>query len=590
MKKTFIFIILARSLFGQYIADPVIVTASRLNTSIIYNIREAHVLKRQEISRLPVESVSGLLEYIANTDVKNRGPDGIQADFGLRGSSFEQVVIMLDGVRLNDPQTGHHNSDIPVVLADIQKIEIIPGHASSLYGSDALGGIINIITTAPLKRQTRLGVRAGSYKSISGYLSHTFQLGNSFNRFSIEKRQSDGYRFDTDYKVINSSLTSSFRKQNKLLEVQLGLTSKDFGANGFYAAFPSREKTTGYFGRIAFNSPLTSKIKLKSSLHAKKHADDFILDFQNPGLYQNKQQTEVIGADVQTNLSFGENNELALGLSTRQERLLSKGLGDHLRANYALFMESVFEINKKIILNTGVRADFQSKWGMQINPGLSMRINLTDQFIMHGSAGRAFRAPTFTELYYLSPANQGDPNLKPEISTNWEAGLIWNNSLMQAEVNVFQRFETDRIDWVAAAPGQKWEVMNIGQLDMTGISLTGSCRRINYNWRFHYSYLHPVTKGMARLISKYALNIPRHKLTWILYSNLIANFSSSLAIRYIDMERREAYTLIDIKIIRPVGSVSFSLELGNVLNTTYQEIPGLIMPGRNIKFATDWVF
>lgn len=159
-----------------YLHDPIIITASRLSSALTTGIRELIVLSQKEIDILPVESITDLLNFLGGVDLQRRGRGVAQADFSMRGSTFEQVLILIDGVRINDPQTGHHNSDISLTLSDIQRVEILPGHSSSLYGSHGYGGMIHIITVKPDKNRFQCEFSGGSYQTYSGKISQSMDL------------------------------------------------------------------------------------------------------------------------------------------------------------------------------------------------------------------------------------------------------------------------------------------------------------------------------------------------------------------------------------------------------------------------------
>ena len=130
----------AQSSVPPPVAETVVVTGGALPIAFRELPRTVRVVTRDEIANLPVGTVTDLIRLVASADVRARGPRGIQADFSVRGAGFGQVLVLVDGVRVNNAQTGHHNSDLPVTLDDIERVEILLGPGSSAFGADAFGG------------------------------------------------------------------------------------------------------------------------------------------------------------------------------------------------------------------------------------------------------------------------------------------------------------------------------------------------------------------------------------------------------------------------------------------------------------------
>ncbi|HMA87091.1 MAG TPA: TonB-dependent receptor plug domain-containing protein, partial [Desulfosalsimonadaceae bacterium] len=126
--------------------DPVVVTGSHAPARLSEYGVSVSVITREDIAVLPADNFTDVLEHVNGVDVRQRGAGGVQTDIGIRGASFEQTLIMVDGVAISDPQTGHHNMNLPVTLSDIERIEVVKGPAARIYGPNAMGGVINIIT------------------------------------------------------------------------------------------------------------------------------------------------------------------------------------------------------------------------------------------------------------------------------------------------------------------------------------------------------------------------------------------------------------------------------------------------------------
>ena len=592
-KRTQFFILFFSFLFSAtihsqivYYFNPILVTASRLNSSVPAGMREILVIDSTEISSLPAESISQLLQYIG-VDVRRRGTGGIQSDFGLRGGSFEQVLILLDGVRMNDPQTGHHNGDIPVLLSDISRIEIIPGHNSSLYGADAFGGVINIITKVPLKRRSRIEIKGGSFGKMAGVFSQSFPLGSLTNRITVGKKKSDGYRFDTDYDITTASYQSRMGFGRKEIDWSFGYVSKDFGANGFYANYPSREKTSAYTSHIGLVLQPTSLLRVQSRVFWRRHDDDFVLDFRRPSWYRNNHRTWVWGGEVHANVRLSKNREIAFGIESVEEDLKSSSLGDRARFRLGIFGEMVWSISDRMNFDGSVRTDYQKGWGTETNPSLSFSYSVTPEIRWRASFGRVFRIPTFTELYYNSPANKGNPALKPEYGWCWETGFTWNTKNQKAEITFFLRQEKDRIDWIAWHLGDPWQVVNIGEMKIGGVSLSYNKSLGRYFiMRCSYTGMNFRTWKGENFISKYGFNLLKHNFVFQGIIKWLERVNQSFSFSLKQRRGNPIYSLLDSKLSYSLNRVEFFLELTNLFDAEYEEIPGVPMPGREIIGGT----
>jgi vitamin B12 transporter len=567
--------------------DPIIVTASRIRSVLTAGLREIIVIEKNEIDALPVGTVADLLSFVGGVDIQRRGGGAIQADFSLRGCAFEQVLILVDGVRINDPQTGHHNSDIPLTLSDIKRIEILPGHGSSLYGSNGYGGVIHIISNQADKNQLQFELTGGSYRTYSGTISQSIVNGNYKGRFSFERKASDGYRWDSDYNCSTFSHRSSIRNKIMAIDWSIGYTSKDFGANGFYADFPSRENTKTLSSIVNLIYGASTLFTVESKIFGRKHNDLFVLDFQRPEWYTNDNETYTYGGDAVFNLRFTENKEIALGVETVHEDLSSTNLGIHKRIRSAIYGEAVFSIAQQCVLDGSIRIDYEKLWGGQINPALNFRYDINSSLRFRGSAGKSFRTPNFTELFYDSPANKGNVNLKPESAWSWEFGMVFGRKYEKVEVSLFLRNETDRIEWITKETGTPWLATNIGRSHVSGVSINAQTEILrNCSLRIHYNYLNRVDENDRDYRVKYGFNIPKHHILLSAFLKLSSSIDQSIIINGKDRNKTPFYFLLDSKTSFHLHHTTLFINFLNILRTVYEEIPGVPMPGKTIQIGS----
>ena len=314
--------------------DEIEVDAQRVPVTYSQVARIVTVLERDQIEAAPVETIQELLEYVPGIDVRKRGGEGVQADIGIRGGSFDQLLILLNGINITDPQTGHHNLNLPVSLHQIQRIEVLEGSASRVFGANAFSGAINIITKTAKENKATISASVGSngYKNmdISGALE-----GSKTNQFAgLNHKSSDGYIDNTDFRSTNVfySLEKPIEANN--FSFQIGFTDKGFGANSFYTPkYPDQyEQVKTYFSSLKWKS--NSPMHLTSSIYWRRHFDRFEL-FRNeaPSWYttHNYHRTDAAGLNLNSWIEskFGKS---AFGFEYRLEHILSNVLGEPLEA------------------------------------------------------------------------------------------------------------------------------------------------------------------------------------------------------------------------------------------------------------------
>ena len=403
-----------------YRLEPVVITATRTPTELSQLARSVSVIDAMEIRNSGARSVEEVLEYSMGVDMRQRGPFGVQADPSIRGSTFSQVITLIDGIRVNDPQTAHHNFDLAVTLDSIERIEILHGHGSSLYGPDAFGGVINIITKAPGKGGKHVDLSYGDHSTAIFNGGFSEKRGNLGSFFSLEKRKSDGYRGDTDFDTTTLSSNSTIEMPDfGSLGLFLGYTDKEFGANDFYADYPSREWTDTLF--MSAGAELRKGVLLEPKIYYRRHKDKFVLDNAKPDWYVNNHTTHIYGAEIQSSIPLGTLGTVVLGGEGVEERIESSNLGDHDAFRSAIYADGEAYFADRFILNLGIRGDNHSTYGFELSPSARAGWKISS-FKLRSSVGRSFRAPSFTDLYYESPANMGNPDLEPEKAWSYELG------------------------------------------------------------------------------------------------------------------------------------------------------------------------
>ena len=440
-------------LFGQdslavyNLDENIVVSASRIPTNFPTVARSIIVIDQDRIMKSEAQSLEQLLAANAGIDLQQRGDNGVQADLNIRGTTFEQSLILINGIKISDPQTGHHTMNIPLTINDIQKIEILKGHGSRLYGPNAFGGVINIITKNVSKTEVSILSILGENKFYERAFSISLPMGIGGHRFSISQKESDGFRENTDFKIKTASYGFNYKLGEHCFSMFSGLIDKQFGANSFYhPAFPNQwEHTQTSTFNIGANGELFS-IKYSNNLFHRYHTDQFMLDQNKPSFYNNRHYTNVYGLDLHMSIlsSFGNSS---IGGEIIKEMIESNNLGSHQRFKTGLFLEHQL-IMKNVYITLGSTFYHYADWGLQAWPGFDLGYQITEQTNLYGSIGYAFRAPTFTELYYSDPANRGNKNLKAEKGWNYELGCRFINAFLSTNIAVFRREGKNLIDWV----------------------------------------------------------------------------------------------------------------------------------------------
>ncbi len=563
-----------------YELEPIVVTATRYPMNIMDITRTIIIIDSTEI--IKYSSLTEILERTSGIDTKIRG-EGIQADPSIRGSTFQQVLVMIDGIRVNDPQTGHHNLNIPVPLNEIERIEILRGTASSLYGSDACGGVINIITKKQKGYSGGLGLGSFSYKDGFCHLA-TNNLSIDF-----ETKSSDGYEPGYEYSQYNVATKVSANINNNFnLSAFGGYLNKKFGAKNFYAPYPSWEANQSFFANINSQWFVSPRFMLNPVLSFRTHIDTFVLDRENPLFYANRHQSYTLGGQLINHLVLKPFWHISFGVEGFLDSLNSTRIGQRSLKRVAAYSQvEKKQFNERLILVAGLRDDYYWNIENSINPHLSLAFKLLSSLKLSGSMGSSFRVPTFTELYYQDPANKGDSLLKPENSWEYEISLLKLFKNLRTQFTIFLRKTSGDIDWVKKSDETVWYARNIGETEFYGGEYTLQFPLLSWlEIRNSLSYIQLNKQLPEGYQSKYLLQIPRVSMITALrlfaVSEIVLNFSY-----YEKMEKRVILNFI-VNREQPVlkkFKLSFYMSITNILDNRYYDFQDVPLPGRALRIG-----
>lgn len=610
--------------------EELVVTASRAELPLSRASKLVTLITRIEIERSPAQSVQDLLQNVAGIDVMQRGPHGVQSDISMRGGSFDQVAILLNGINLTNPQTGHYSFDIPINLSDIERIEIVQGPASLVYGASAFAGGINIITRKDTESNAYVNLQGGMHNLMSAEARGAYKAPSSLHQLSAGYSSSDGYMDNSDYKMMNLLWQNRLDIHSNTLDFQLGYNSKAYGASTFYSpSFPSQfDDTQSMF--VSIKGETNGKLKFIPQLYWNRHYDTFQLIREGtpnlPDWYTNHNyhRTDVLGA----NLTFQYASQwgiTCIGGELRNEGIMSNVLGkplDRPQGNYTksdnrtatnYFAEQNFLFHK-VTLSVGVLLNHNSANVNQFDlyPAINSSFRVHKNVSLHASWNKATRMPTFTELYYTTKTHTGNSNLKSEQSEALEAGVKLSNKTVSGNLSAFYMKGRNLIDWVKPNEEALWESRNHSKINKRGVetNLQVNLKELLgihlplHSLSIGYLYLHQNLVD-DNLISNYTLNHLRHKFTVSLQHDIVRNLSMSWNfrwqertgsyLRYVDLKPTQItpykpFALLDLKVNYKLHHFNWYANIHNVFNKEYLDLGNLPQPriwmmvGVNYKF------
>ena len=570
-----------------YTLDPVVVTGSRIPQHLSKIGQSVSIISREEIEVLPVDNIADLLEYVSGVDVRQRGAHGVQADVAIRGGLFEQTLILVDGVNVSDSQTGHHNLDLPVNLEDIERIEVLKGPGARIYGHNAMAGVINIITRDVDQSAVGGYAKYGDYDYYDLGAHGALKTGDISNRVSVSRRSSTGHveNKNTDFDINTLAYKGAISRGNHKVQVGLGYTDKDFGAYRFYSdTYPNQRERTETL--LAYSTAHLKMVDLEVTprMFWRRHNDDFKIEIGGKW-HRNEHRTDAYGVQLGSRFE-SELGSTALGGEIAFETLQSTNLGDHGRKRSGVFLEHKFYPVERLTFGLGASAMKYSDWGWEYWPGAELNVELMDGFNWFASSGRSFRIPTYTELYYYTPANQGNSDLKPERAWTYETGIRWREKGVGASCSLFFRDAENLIDWSRASDQDPWKARNIAESRTQGFELgldfypeaffsTAFVSAVN----IAYTYLDS-DWDTGGLDSKYVLDHLRHQLHGSIILDWFDGLTHVVKARYEKRMVGDSHIVVDTRLACKLSAYEVFLEITNLFDEQYVESGFAPMPGR----------
>lgn len=596
--------------------EEVTVTASRVELNVNQAARLVTVITKQEIEQSPVRSIQDLLNYAANIDVLQRGGHGVQADISIRGGSFDQTAILLNGINLSSPHTGHYSFDIPINLSDIERIEIIHGPSSMTYGASAFSGGINIITKKKADAKAYARLEAGGHNLYSVEAKGALQNKIITSQLSAGYSTSEGYVRNSDYDIVNLLWQTRLNVEQSKIDVQLGFNDKKYGANTFYtAAYPNQyDKVRTYLASVSGETG--EKLKFIPKIYWTRHNDCFqLVRGDNSQIPFNYHKSDVYGANL--NIQYSSVIGItSLGGELRNEGIQSTVLGKPVenpkdkyiysdsRTNVSFALEHNL-LFKQFTLSLGLLANYNTalKGDYKFYPAINASYRILDNLKVYTSWNKAMRMPTFTDLYYNTKTHNGNANLKHESSESIELGFKYSNSFIKAGITGYYMEGDNLIDWIKYNPDEKWQSVNLAKVYKTGIETDVTLYlhqitpffKYNTTIRLSYAHLHQNGKDASgEKDSNYILNYLRDKFVAQLNIPIYKDISLNGIFRWQDREggftkyenNKPAYyksynpfCIFDVKINWKYKDFLFNLNANNVFDTKYYDLGNIPQAG-----------
>ena len=595
--------------------DDVEVTGSRAPLALGQAARMVTVLSREEIQAAPVQSINDLLKMAVGVDVRQRGPIGAQTDVSIRGGTQEQIAILLNGINICDPQTGHNTFDLPCDISDIERIEELEGPAGRVFGTSSLVGAINIVTThaAPKLGEVRRGLNMRLEAGSFGYLSTAGRVGINSHSLSANYTRSDGYQrsasghLNSDYEGFKAFYQGSttLNSQSSILHFQLGLTTKGFGSNTFYSAKYDEqyEKTTKLYA--ALQGETHGRLHFKPAIYWNRSYDRFeLIRGDESKVPFNYHRTDVFGINLNSYFDWIA-GRTAFGAEFRNEDIVSTNLGEPLnepfshykmglnRSNLSFHLEHNILL-KRFTLSAGFIA-IKNTWSempFTIYPGIDASLRIGDHWKVYASYNESLRMPSFTELYYSVGGHKADKHLKPEELRAIECGVRYTSRTFSAKASLFHHHARNMIDWVLDTRESDpiWQSVNHTRVNTLGQEATAQYQVSGFMFQLAYCHLHQQKQEADYLQSQYSLEYLRHKVTASMQMHLTRQLDLTIGYRWQDrmgsytttsgdIKSYHPYSILDARLAWNRDSYSLYLEGNNLTNHQYVDYGNVPQPG-----------
>tara|TARA_Y100000385_G_scaffold68727_1_gene68750 strand:- start:509 stop:2329 length:1821 start_codon:yes stop_codon:yes gene_type:complete len=586
---------LAQNIMEGQALDSITITSARIELPFKENSRTITVVSSKDIRESPATNLAELLQQEAGIDVRRQGVNGMQSDLYIRGGSFDQTLLLIDGVKVEDPQTGHHTLNMALPLEVIERVEIIKGPAARIFGQNAFTGAINIVTKSNTDRINSVSYKLGSYEQqqVSGTLGAELSGSTVIGHASVNT--SDGYRYNTDFKNQNYFIKGRFKTNANPIEMIGYFTERKFGANQFYNVDAPDQYEETQSSLLGLSTRIkTEKLKITPRAYWKRNQDMYLYIRENPEVYRNLHISNKLG--MQVNASYSSSAGISgVGIDVAKVFMTSTNLGERERVMANLFVEHRFSIaNNSLDITPGVSVNYFTDFKFHAFPGVDIGYAINDKLKAYANIGYTYRVPTYTDLYYVGPNDLGNEKLVPEKALSEEIGLKYFGINFNAYVAIFNRSSDNLIDYTRENEDDKWEATNLKSLSSTGAELNLSSQfksgLFAQNISLGYTYLDENLNDIKAAYSKYVVNSLTHHFTATVRSQFMKNLSQSIIYKFAERSSGTSYSVVDVQATLTISDLELSIIGNNIFNAEYNETGLVPMPKGNVLAGIKYSF
>ena len=607
----------------EMMLEEVSITGSRAPLTKSQAARMVTVLDRADIAQAPVQSINDLLKYAVGVDVRQRGPIGTQTDISIRGGTQDQVILLLNGINICDPQTGHNAMDLPIDLSEIVRIEVLEGPAGRIYGSSSLVGAINIVTRPAPATSADVAVEGGSYGYGKISARANLRQGSWNNQMSAGYNRSDGYSrskagtLNTDFSGSKAFYQGQYADNDVRIRWHLGIADKGWGSSTFYAspkwqADDQYEHTTKLYSAIQAETSI-GKLRLMPSIYWNQNYDRYEGYRNHPEkMKYNYNRTDIYGINLSSYFDWAA-GRTAFGAEIRNEDLMSGNLGEPLsephaikgtnrdytlglnRTNISGYLEHNLLL-EHLTVSAGLVAvkNTWSNMNMTIYPGIDVSYRPDTHWTLHASYNTSLRMPSFTEMYYKLQGYAADPHLKPEEMQAFEAGAQYSQQTLTISATLWHHRGRNMIDWImdtSLGDEAVWQSVNHTKVNSLGFEVKAQLSILNSQFSASYSYIDQDKEQEPNIVSQYALEYLRHKFVANALFPLWKQLTLGLNFRWQDrvgqytdfdgiVQDYLPYALVDARLSWQQKKWKLYLEANNLFDKDYVDFGHVEEPGR----------